>query len=41
VLLMFLVLLVEVLAWVVAYLVLNAIEGFEQAVYFSMVTFMS
>ncbi len=39
VLLMFLVSLVEVLVWAVAYLVLNAIEGFEQALYFSMVTF--
>jgi hypothetical protein len=39
VLLMFNVSLLEVLAWAVAYLKLNAIEGFEQSVYFSMVTF--
>ena len=39
VLLMVLVSLVEVLVWAVTYLALNAIQGFEQALYFSMVTF--
>ena len=39
VLLMFLASLIEVLVWAIAYLALNAIEGFEQAFYFSMVTF--
>jgi len=39
ILLMFFVLLMEVLVWAVTYLILNAIEGFEQALYFSMVTF--
>ena len=39
VLMMFLISLVEVFIWACAYLVLNAIEGMEQAVYFSMVTF--
>ena len=39
VLLMFLVSLVEVLVWAATYLGLNAIQGFEQALYFSMVTF--
>ncbi len=39
VLLMFLVLLVEVFVWAAAYLALNAIQGFEQAFYFSMVSF--
>ncbi|MHC4758958.1 MAG: potassium channel family protein [Planctomycetota bacterium] len=39
VLLMFLVSLIEVLVWAAAYLGLNAIQGFEQALYFSMVTF--
>jgi hypothetical protein len=39
VLLMFLVSIVEVLAWSVTYLWLGAIEGFEKATYFSMVTF--
>lgn len=39
VLIMFLVSLVEVLIWACTYLVLNAIEGLEKAVYFSMVTF--
>jgi hypothetical protein len=39
VLLMFVTSVLEVLAWAAAYLALNAIEGFEQAVYFSMVTF--
>ena len=39
VLLMFLVSVVEVLVWAVAYLALDAIEGLERACYFSMVTF--
>ena len=39
ILLMFLLSLVEVLVWAVTYLVLNAIQGFEKAVYFSMVSF--
>ena len=39
VLLMFVISVLEVLVWAVAYLALNAIEGLEQAVYFSMVTF--
>jgi hypothetical protein len=39
VLLMFLVSLVEVLVWASTYLALDAIQGFEQALYFSMVTF--
>lgn len=39
ILIMFLVSLAEVFIWAFAYLVLNAIEGIEQAVYFSMVTF--
>lgn len=39
VILMFCVSLVEVLLWAATYLALNAIEGFEKAVYFSMVTF--
>lgn len=39
ILLMFLVSLAEVLVWAATYLALNAIEGFEQALYFSMVTF--
>ena len=39
VLLMFLVSLVEVLIWASTYLALNAIEGLEKALYFSMVTF--
>jgi hypothetical protein len=39
VVLMFLASLIEVLIWAVAYLVLNAIQGLEQALYFSMVTF--
>jgi hypothetical protein len=39
VLLMFLVSLVEVLVWAATYLALNAIHGFEKALYFSMVTF--
>lgn len=39
VLIMFLVSLFEVLIWACTYLVLNAIEGLEKAIYFSMVTF--
>jgi len=39
VLLMFIVSLLEVLVWAVTYLTLNAIDGFEKALYFSMVTF--
>ncbi len=39
ILLMFLVSLVEVLVWAATYLGLNAIQGFERALYFSMVTF--
>ena len=39
VLIMFFVALVEVLVWAITYLLLNAIDGFEQAFYFSMVTF--
>ena len=39
VLIMFFVSLVEVLVWSITYLLLNAIDGFEQALYFSMVTF--
>ena len=39
VLLIFYVSLLEVLLWASAYLFLDAIEGFEKAVYFSMVTF--
>jgi hypothetical protein len=39
VLLMFIVSVMEVLVWSGAYLWLGAIEGFEQATYFSMVTF--
>jgi Ion channel len=39
VLLMFLVSVIEVLVWSVTYLWLGAIEGLEQAAYFSMVTF--
>lgn len=39
VLLMFIASVLEVLVWAFAYLVLNAIEGLEQAIYFSMVTF--
>jgi hypothetical protein len=39
VLLMFLVTLVEVSLWAAAYLALNAIQGLEKALYFSMVTF--
>ena len=39
VLIMFLASIIEVVLWALAYLQLNAIEGFEPAVYFSMVTF--
>jgi hypothetical protein len=39
VILMFLVSVLEVVAWAVVYLALNAIQGFERALYFSMVTF--
>jgi voltage-gated potassium channel Kch len=39
VILMFLASLVEVLVWAITFLSLNAIEGFERALYFSMVTF--
>ena len=39
VLLMFFVSVVEVLIWAITYLALNAIQGLEQALYFSMVTF--
>ena len=39
VLLLFYISLVEVLLWAATYLALNAIEGFERALYFSMVTF--
>ena len=36
---MFIVSVVEVLVWAVTYLALNAIDGLEKAIYFSMVTF--
>lgn len=39
VILMFLASVLEVLVWAVTYLALNAIEGLEKALYFSMVTF--
>ncbi len=39
VLIMFFISLIEVLVWAVTFLLLNAIDGFEQALYFSMVTF--
>ena len=39
VLVMFLASVAEVLVWAVTYLILNAIEGAEQAFYFSMVTY--
>ena len=39
VLVMFFVSLLEVLVWAYTFLLLNAIEGFEAALYFSMVTF--
>jgi len=37
--LMFLVSVAEVLVWAVTYLILNALDGFERALYFSMVTY--
>jgi hypothetical protein len=39
VILMFLASVVEVLVWAATYLAVNAIQGFEKALYFSMVTF--
>ena len=36
---MFIVSLIEVAAWAVTYLAIDAIKGFEKAIYFSMVTF--
>jgi len=39
VLLMFLISVVEVVVWAIPYLAFGAIQGFEKAVYFSMVTF--
>ena len=39
VLIMFLTSIVEVLVWAFVYMGLNAIQGFEQTLYFSMVTF--
>ena len=39
VLMMFFVSVIEVLLWAVTYLAVNAIESFEEAFYFSMVTF--
>ncbi len=39
VILLFLASLLEVLVWASTYLALNAIEGFERALYFSMVTY--
>ena len=39
VILMFLASVLEVLVWALTYLALNAIEGFERALYFSMVTY--
>lgn len=39
VLMMFYISILEVLLWAITYLSLNAIDGFEQAFYFSMVTF--
>ena len=39
VILMFLASVLEVLVWAITYLALNAIEGFEKALYFSMVTY--
>ena len=41
VLIMFLASIIEVVLWALAYLQLGAIEGFEPAVYFSMVTYTS
>ena len=39
VVMMFFVSILEVLVWAITYLALNAIQGFERALYFSMVTF--
>jgi len=39
VLIMYLVAIIEVLVWSTAYLALDAVEGFEKALYFSAVTF--
>lgn len=39
ILVMFIVSLLEVMVWAGTFLVLDAVEGFEQALYFSMVTF--
>ena len=39
VIMLFLASIMEVLAWALTYLALNAIQGFERALYFSMVTF--
>jgi hypothetical protein len=39
VLIMYLVAVMEVLAWAVTYLLSNALDGFERALYFSMVSF--
>ena len=39
VILMFLASVLEVLVWAITYLALNAIQGLEKALYFSMVTF--
>lgn len=39
VLMMFYISILEVLLWAITYLSLNAIDGFEEAFYFSMVTF--
>ena len=39
VLIMYLVSIIEVLVWAAVYLLLNAIEGIERALYFSLVTF--
>jgi hypothetical protein len=39
VLIMYLVAVMEVLAWAVTYLLSNALDGFEKALYFSMVAF--
>ena len=39
VIIMFMAALLEVLAWAITYLGLNALQGLEKAVYFSMVTF--
>ena len=39
VVMMFLISVLEVLVWAITYLSLNAIQGFERALYFSMVTF--